>query len=102
MSNAWEGTCGFHGESEPEDGFWPVGEVAFRTTSSELVASAKALLAECQHADPERAEILTEISCWYEDLALDLAEIQALPEYTESPFQALGTILVDPDEDIPF
>lgn len=109
MSNAWDGTCGFH--NAPEDDHWqaiqfkhfdqwPVGDVAFRTTSADLVASAKALYVEAEHA-PERADVLVAVAEWYKDLALDLAEIQALPE-TVGLMQ--GGRIIDPscEDDIPF
>lgn len=99
MSDAWEGTCGFH-DADEAAGFWPLGSVAFRTSSAELIQSAKALCTEAEHADPERAAVLLDVAAWYEDLALDLAEIRALPEYTESPFQAIGGFVYD--DDIPF
>lgn len=79
---AWDGTAGFHNKREqPEsDGFWPVGEVAFRATSAELHTSAVALRDEVEYADEERAAVLLNVAEWYDDLALDLAEIRALPE----------------------
>lgn len=101
MSNAWDGTRRFHNAPEGGD-HWPVGDVAFRTTSADLHKSAVALREECEYADEDQADTMVAIAEWYDDLALDLAAIHNLPEYTGSLFQAIGLIDVDPDEDIPF
>jgi hypothetical protein len=77
---AWDGTCGFH--NSPSD-HWPLGSVAFRCDSADLHVSAKALHDEADLCDDsERTEILLATARWYDDLALDLAEIRALPEDT--------------------
>jgi hypothetical protein len=80
---AWDGTCGFHNSPSDEGDHWPLGSVAFRCDSADLHVSAKALHDEADLCDdPERAEILLATARWYDDLALDLAEIRALPEDT--------------------
>lgn len=59
----------------------PVGEAAFRVEPNDLWRSCAALRQQAFNTgDLDAIESLTVSAQWYEDLAFDLAEIQALPE----------------------
>lgn len=81
----------------------PLGDVAFRTTPAELYTSGSELRKIAVGTEDDGArDVLLATAQWYEDLALDLAEIQSLDETDESPFQAVQRLSIDPDSDIPF
>jgi predicted metal-binding protein len=58
----------------------PVGEVAFRAESYDLLNSASYLWAEATTAPLDKAELLVSAAQWYEGLACTLDEIRNLPE----------------------
>jgi hypothetical protein len=59
----------------------PLGEIAFRCETYELLNSAAYLWAESTTAPLEQAEVLSAAAQWYEAFACTLDEVRSLPTW---------------------